>query len=106
MIEINVGVPFNIASMSILLMIMAKVSNMIPGVANWIGGDTHLYVDHIDQVKEQLLREPRPLPHLEILKDIKTLEDIENLTIDDFHLSGYGNPHPAIKAELFTGIKK
>ena len=105
-VDTFLGCPFNIASMSLLLMIMAKVSNMIPGVANWIGGDTHLYVDHIDQVKEQLLREPRPLPHLEILKDIKTLEDIENLTIDDFHLSGYGNPHPAIKAELFTGIKK
>jgi len=100
------GVPFNIASMSLLLMIFAKVSNMIPGVATWIGGDTHLYVDHIEQVKEQLSREPRPLPRLEILKDIKTLEDIENLTIDDFHLSGYDNPHPAIKAELFTGIKK
>jgi thymidylate synthase len=99
------GVPFNIASMSLLLMIFAKVSNMIPGVATWIGGDTHLYVDHIPMVKEQLTREPYHLPTLIITKELKTLEDILALTIDDFKLLAYVS-HPSLKAELFTGIKK
>ena len=99
------GVPFNIASMSILLMIFAKVSNMIPGVATWIGGDTHLYVDHIPMVKEQLTREPFDLPKLIITKELNNLEDILALTLDDFVLGIY-HSHDAIKAELFTGIKK
>jgi len=100
------GVPFNLASMSLLLMIIAKASNMIAGVANWIGGDTHLYMDHIPMVREQLGRNPRELPTLKINKELNCLEDILALTIDDFELIGYDNPHPAIKAELFTGLKK
>ena len=99
------GVPFNISSMSTLLMIFAKVSNMIPGVATWIGGDTHLYMDHIPQVKDQLAREQYSLPKLKINKELKSLEDILALTIDDFELISY-NHHDKIKAELFTGIKK
>lgn len=107
------GVPFNIASMSILLKIFAKVSNMISGVATWIGGDTHLYVNHINEMNEedeipvatQLSRTPYDLPELLIKKDINTLEDIENLTINDFELINY-NFYPPIKAELSTGYKK
>jgi thymidylate synthase len=100
------GVPFNIASMSILLMIMAKVSNMIPGVSTWIGGDTHLYLDHIPMVQEQLKRIPNKLPYLTINKELKTLDDILALEYEDFELTGYDDPHPVIKAELFTGLKK
>jgi len=99
------GVPFNIASMSLLLMIIAKVSNMLPGVANWVGGHTHLYVDHIPMVKEQLTREPLSLPNMFINKELYNLEDIEKLTIDDFELCDYES-HGKIKAELFTGLKK
>lgn len=99
------GVPFNIASMSLLLSVIAKASNMIAGVANWIGGDTHLYVSHMDAVKKQLSREPKDLPSLRIKKEINSLEDICGLTIDDFQLLFYES-HPAIKAELFTGLKK
>jgi len=99
------GVPFNVASMSILLMILAKVANMLPGVATWIGGDTHLYVNHIPMVMEQLGREPFPLPTLKINKELNSLEDILTLTFEDFELIGYQS-HPAIKAELFTGYKK
>jgi thymidylate synthase len=99
------GVPFNLASMSLLLMIISKVSNMIQGIATWIGGDVHIYKNHIPQVKEQLSREPYTLPELQINKDIKTLEDIENLTFDDFQLNFYTH-HDVIKAELFTGVKK
>ncbi len=99
------GVPFNLASMSILLMIMARVSNMLPGVATWIGGDTHLYVDHLPMVEEQLEREPNDLPELKINAELNTLEDILDLTIDDFQLVNYAY-HPPIKAELFTDVKK
>lgn len=99
------GVPFNIASMSLLLMIFAKASGMQPGVATWIGGDTHLYVTHKEQANEQIERLARKLPTLTITKGINSLQDIENLTIEDFKLDGY-DPHPAIKAELSTGLKK
>jgi thymidylate synthase len=99
------GVPFNIASMSLLLHIFAKTSNMVPGVATWIGGDTHLYVDHIPVVKEQLSRICLKLPKMEITKDLDSLEDILELTIDDFQLKNYVH-QMSIKAELFTGLKK
>lgn len=99
------GVPFNCASMSLLLMIMAKTSNMIAGTASWIGGDTHLYVNHMDAVKKQLEREPYSLPKMKINKEISTLEDILALSVDDFELIDYVS-HDAIKAELFTGLKK
>ena len=103
--DIFLGVPFNIASMSLLLTIIAKASGMIAGVTNWIGGDTHMYVSHLDAVKEQLSRAPTELPTISINKDIKTLEDICNLTIDDIELIDYV-PQDKIKAELFTGLKK
>jgi thymidylate synthase len=101
------GVPYNIASMSILLKIMSKVSNMLPGVATWIGGDTHLYVNHLPAVDEQLARETKELPTMEIKKEINTLEDILALKFEDFELKGY-DPHPKLTnpTDLFTGIKK
>jgi len=99
------GVPFNIASMSLLLMIIAKTANMIPGVATWIGGDTHLYLPHIEIVKEQISRAPLELPKMKIDKELNSLDDILALTIDDFQLDNY-KYHPSLKAELFTGLKK
>jgi thymidylate synthase len=99
------GVPFNLASMSLLLMIFAKTCNMVAGVANWIGGDIHLYVNHIDLAKEQIKREPYELPKLFIKKELLSLNDILCLDINDFELVDYKS-HPAIKAELFTGLKK
>jgi len=99
------GIPFNLASMSLLLEIFSKASNMVPGVATWIGGDTHIYVNHIETVKEQIKRTPYKLPKIKILKDIRTLEDIEKLTIDDFELSDYQN-HSKLDYELFVGLKK
>jgi len=99
------GVPFNIASMSLLLILVAIANNMVPGEAFWIGGDTHLYVSHLDAVNEQLSRTPKKLPKMKINKDISTLEDICALTIDDFELEEYES-YDTIKAELFTGLKK
>jgi thymidylate synthase len=99
------GVPFNIASMSLLLEIFSKASGMISGIATWIGGDTHLYINHISVVEEQLKREQYPLPTMKINKELNSLDDILSLTINDFELLNYQS-HPAIKAELFTGLKK
>jgi thymidylate synthase len=99
------GLPFNLASMSLLLSIIAKAVGMVAGSAFWIGGDTHIYVNHIPMVKEQLKREPYEHPRLKINKELNTLEDILALKYEDFELIGYKS-HPAIKAELFTGYKK
>jgi len=99
------GVPFNIASMSLLLMIMAKAVGMVAGEAFWIGGDTHLYKDHLPMVKEQISRIPYDLPKMNINKELNSLEDIMELTIDDFELVNYKS-FDSIKAELFTGLKK
>lgn len=99
------GVPFNLASMSLLLLIMAKAVGMVAGDAFWIGGDTHVYVDHIPVVKEQISREPLELPKVEINKELNSLEDILSLTVDDFELVNYKS-HDKLTAELFTGLKK
>ena len=68
------GVPFNVASMSLLLMLVAQANNMVPGEAFWIGGDTHLYIKHLDAVNEQLSRTPKELPQMKINKEISTLD--------------------------------
>ena len=99
------GVPFNIASMSLLQMIMAKVANMEPGTSRWIGGDVHIYLDHIPVVKEQIDRQPRSLPKMKINKELKNLHDILTLTVDDFELIDY-KPYGKLKGELFTGYSK
>ena len=99
------GVPFNIASMSLLLMIFAKAVNMIPGKARWLGGDVHLYMDHIPVVKDQIARIPKKLPWMVIKKDINTLSDITSLKIEDFELENYES-YDKLRGELFTGNKK
>lgn len=82
-------VPFNIASYSTLLLLIAKITWLQPGSFTHTLWDAHIYNNHVDQVNLQLSREPRALPKLEILKDIKTLEDIEKLEWTDFKLSWY-----------------
>lgn len=90
------GVPFNIASYSLLTMMIAQVVGLMPGEFVWTGGDVHLYSNHFDQVKEQLSREPKALPILRLNPEVK---DLFAFTIDDFTLEGY-DPHPAIKAPI------
>ena len=89
--------------MAILLLIMAKVSKMNPLAINWIGGDVHLYENHIEQTNEQISRKPFLLPTLNITKELNNLDDIINLTIDDFELVNYESHH-RIKAELSVGL--
>lgn len=90
------GVPFNIASYALLLMMMAQVCGLEPGEFVHTTGDTHLYQNHLEQARLQLTREPRPLPRMVINPDVK---DIFDFKFEDFKLEGY-NPHPHIKAQV------
>jgi thymidylate synthase len=94
--DIFLGVPFNIASYSLLVMMMAQVTGYRPGEFIHTLGDAHIYLNHVDQVKLQLIREPRQLPLMTINPDVK---DILDFTYPDFVLTGY-DPHPAIKGEI------
>jgi thymidylate synthase len=93
------GLPFNITSYALLTYLIAKITNLKPGTLTFAGGDTHIYMNHIEQCKEQISRIPYPFPKLNIKKDIKTLEDIENLQFEDFELIDY-KCHAAIKAPM------
>ncbi|WP_428743167.1 thymidylate synthase [Tenacibaculum sp.] len=97
------GVPFNIASASLLLHIISKTVGMIPGKFIWIGGDTHLYENHMDQVDVQLRRLPKALPKLEISKSLRCLQDIEFLKPEDILIKDYKS-HDRIKADLSVGL--
>jgi thymidylate synthase len=90
------GVPFNIASYALLTIMIAHVCHLEPGDFIWTGGDVHLYVNHFEQVEEQLKRHPRKLPILKINREVKSIFDFK---YEDFELTGY-NPHPSIKAKI------
>ena len=92
-------VPFNIASYSTLLILLAKITWLEPGTFTHSLWDAHIYNNHVDQVELQLSREPMKLSELKILKDIKTLEDIEKLEWEDFELVWYES-HGSIKAPV------
>ena len=87
------GVPFNIASYALLLMMVAHVTGLEPGEFVHTFGDAHIYRNHFDQIREQLSRNPRPLPRMLLNPDVRSIDDY---TYDDFTLEGY-DPWPAIK---------
>ncbi len=90
------GVPFNIASYALLLQMMAQVTGLKAGDFVHTLGDAHLYLDHLDQARLQLTREPRPLPRMVINPDVDSIFDFQ---YSDFNLEGY-DPHPHIKAQV------
>ncbi len=94
--DIFLGVPFNIASYALLTMMVAQVCDLQLGDFIWSGGDCHLYSNHMEQVEEQLNREPLPLPTMRINPEVKSIFDF---TFADFELCDY-QAHPHIKAQV------
>jgi len=94
--DVFLGVPFNIASYALLTMMMAQVCGYEPGEFVHTLGDTHIYLNHIEQVKLQLTREPRELPRMVINPEVKSIFDFK---YTDFKLEDY-NPHPHIKGDI------
>lgn len=94
--DVFLGVPFNIASYSLLTLMMAQICNLKPGEFVHTFGDVHLYLNHLEQTQLQLSREPRPLPRMKLNPAVK---DLFAFRFEDFELIDY-DPHPAIKAEV------
>jgi thymidylate synthase len=96
--DMFLGVPFNIASTSLLTYMIAHITNLEPYKVHINIGDAHIYIDHIDSVKEQLNRSPYDMPKLEIIKR-DAIKKIEDFTNTDFIIKDY-NCHPTIKAKM------
>lgn len=94
--DVGIGTPFNIASYALLLHMVAHVVGATAGTLNIVMGDTHIYRNHFDALKQQLQRSPRAAPTLRINRQVA---DIDDFKMDDFELVGY-DPHPAIKMEM------
>jgi thymidylate synthase len=95
--DVGLGLSFNLSSYGLLLMMIAKQVNMVPDELIYNGGDVHLYLNHIEPIKEQLTREPYELPIVK-LSD-RVVNDISEYTLDDIKLEGYQS-HPTIKLPL------
>ena len=94
--DLFLGVPFNIASYALLTLMVAQVAGLRPGEFVLTLGDAHLYLNHLEQAREQLRREPRPFPRMRLNPAVR---DLFEFRYEDFTLEGY-DPHPAIKAPI------
>lgn len=94
--DLLLGAPFNWTGAAALQLMLAQQAGLALGDFVWMGGDVHLYQNHLDQAREQLGREPRPLPRLRLRRKPESIDDYR---IDDFEIEGY-DPHPAIHADV------
>ena len=97
--DMGLGVPFNIASYALLTMILAKITHLDVGEFVYSMGDTHVYNNHVDPLKEELTRYPTPFPILKIKKELNSIQDIEELKFQDLELLEY-KPHPRIPMKM------
>ena len=94
--DLLLGTPFNIFGGAALLRMLANQAGLMPGELIYMGADAHLYLNHLDQAREQITREPRPFPKLEIAPGVASIDDYR---FEHFTVTGY-DPHPAIKADV------
>jgi thymidylate synthase len=94
--DMGLGVPFNIASYALLTMMIANVTGLEPGDCVHTLGDAHIYSNHVDQIREQIKREPRPFPKMKIKRKVDSIDDFK---MEDFELENY-DPHPVIKMSM------
>jgi len=95
-VDLLLGAAFNYVGAVALQLMLAQQAGLRPGEFVWVGGDVHLYLNHLDQAREQLSREPRPFPTMRLARHAASIDDFR---IDDFEVHGY-EPHAAIKAEV------
>lgn len=95
-VDLLLGAPFNLVGATALQLMLAQQAGLKPGELVWVGGDVHLYLNHLDQAREQMTREPRPLPKMKLLRHAAS---IDAYRIEDFEVEGY-EPHAAIKADV------
>ena len=95
-VDLFLGAPFNFTGAVSLQLMLAQQAGLTPGELVWVGGDTHLYLNHFDQARKLLKREPRPFPQMKLKR---TAVSIDDYRIEDFEVVGY-EPHDAIKADV------
>lgn len=95
-VDLLLGAPFNYVGATALQLMLAQQANLRPGELIWVAGDAHLYLNHLEQAKIQLTRDPQPLPKMRITRKATSIDDYR---IDDFEVEGYA-PHAAIKASV------
>ncbi len=95
-VDLLLGAPFNFVGATAFQLMLAQQAGLDPGELIWVGGDVHLYLNHLDQAREQLRREPKPLPSMSLVRIANSIDDFR---IDDFAVANYES-HPSIKADV------
>jgi len=94
--DLFLGAAFNYTAASSLLLMLAQQAELKPGELVWVGGDVHIYLNHVDQVREQISREPRPFPTMRLTRQAASIDDYR---LEDFEVTGY-DPHPSIHGDV------
>jgi len=94
--DLFLGAPFNFSAGAALVQMLAQQADLTPGELVWVGGDVHIYLNHVDQVRELIAREPRPFPTMALTRRAASIDDFR---VEDFEVTGY-DPHPAIHGEV------